>query len=128
MFGNLLRRQVGSRYPTVEYICRNTQILETLSKGYENPDISLFCGSMLRECARHEPLAKLLINSPNIWKFFKHVEQANFDLASDAFSTFRVRHFFFSLIRNYKKQIILSKNILKNLFFSKKKKGNSYKT
>jgi calcium binding protein 39 len=89
IFGTLLRRQVGSRYPTVEYICRNTQILEMLSKGYENGESALFCGSMLRECARYEALAKLLINSPNIWKFFRYVEQTNFDVASDAFSTFR---------------------------------------
>jgi len=89
IFNNLLRRQVGSRSPTVEYICRNTGILDTLATGYENPDVALNCGAMLRECCRHEPLTKVVVYSPNLWKYFKYVEVANFDLASDAFATFK---------------------------------------
>jgi len=89
IFNNLLRRQVGSRTPTVEYICRNTSVLDYLCTGYENPDIALNCGVMLRDCTRHESLTKLIVLSPNLWKFFKHVEMANFDLASDAFNTFK---------------------------------------
>jgi len=89
IFNNLLRRQVGSRSPTVEYICRNTGILDTLCLGYEVPDIAMNCGAMLRECTRHESLTKLILNSPNVWKFFKHVEVANFDVASDASTTFK---------------------------------------
>lgn len=89
IFNNLLRRQIGSRYPTVDYINRNTGILDTLCKGYEISDIAQNCGSMLREITRHESLTKLIIRSPNIWKFFKYVEVPNFDIASDAFSTFK---------------------------------------
>jgi len=89
IFNNLLRRQVGSRSPTVEYICRNAGILDSLTQGYENMDVALNCGQMIRECTRHEPLAKLLVISPNFWKFFKYVEMSNFDVASDAFSTFK---------------------------------------
>jgi len=95
IFNNLLRRQVGSRSPTVEYLCRCPSILDTLVLGYESVDIALNCGAILRECAKHEPLAKLIIQSPNIWKFFKLVEITNFDVASDAFSTmkeFLTRH------------------------------------
>jgi len=44
---------------------------------------------MLRECTRHENLTKLILYSPNVWKFFKHVEMSNFDVASDAFGTFK---------------------------------------
>jgi len=89
VFNNLLRRQVGSRSPTVEYVCRNSQILDTLMAGYEVIDISLHSGAMLRECARHEPLVKLCLSSPGFWKFFKYVEVNNFDVASDAFSTIK---------------------------------------
>jgi len=89
VFNYLLRKQVGSRSPTVEYICRNTVILDTLCLSYEAPDVAMSCGAMLRECSRHESLTKLVLNSLNIWKFFKHVDQANFDVASDAFSTFK---------------------------------------
>jgi len=89
VFNNLLRRQVGSRSPTVEYMCRNTAILDTLCQGYEAADVAMSCGAMLRECTRHESLTKLILGSPNVWKFFKHVEVANFDVASDAFATFK---------------------------------------
>jgi len=89
VFNHLLRRQVGSRSPTVEYICKNTVILDTLVEGYENGDIAMSCGAMLRDCARHEPLVKIVLASPNFWKFFKYVEMANFDVASDAFSTLK---------------------------------------
>jgi len=89
IFNNLLRRQVGSRAPTVDYICKVPQVLESLVSGYENADIALNCGAMLRECSRHESLIKFVISSPNLWKFFKYVEVSNFDIASDAFATFK---------------------------------------
>jgi len=89
VFNNLLRRQVGPRTPTVEYITKNPVILELLCSGYDVTDIALSCGSMLRECTRHEGLTKLVLYSPNIWKFFKNVEVSNFDIASDAFATFK---------------------------------------
>jgi len=89
IFNNLLRRQIGSRSPTVEYICRNTAVIDYLVQGYDNVEIALNCGAMLRDCTRHETLSKLLLNSPDFWKFFKYVEGANFDIASDAFSTLK---------------------------------------
>ena len=89
IFNNILRRQIGARSPTVEYICTKPEILFDLMKGYEKHDIALNCGSMLRECARYEPLAKIMIYSDNFYDFFKFVEGSTFDIASDAFSTFK---------------------------------------
>lgn len=89
VFNVLLRRQVGARSPTVEYIARNPSILDTLLKGYEQPDVALNCGAMLRECIRHEPLARLLLLSELFFNFFDYVELTNFDIASDAFATFK---------------------------------------
>jgi len=89
IFNNLLRRQLGSKSPTVDYICRNTAILDALATGYESSDTALNAGAMLRECCRHETLTKLVVYSPNLWKYFKYVEVANFDIASDAFATFK---------------------------------------
>lgn len=40
IFNNLLRRHIGSRSPTVEYLCTRDQILFTLIQGYV--DFSLF--------------------------------------------------------------------------------------
>lgn len=57
---------------------------------YENPEIALNCGMMLRECVRHEPLCKIVLYSEEFYKFFGFVEVSTFDIASDAFSTFKV--------------------------------------
>jgi len=89
VFNNLLRRQVGSRYPTVEYLGRCPSVLDSLFLGYESSDIAMNCGAMLRECAKYEPLTVNAIQSQNIWKFFKLIQITNFDIASDAFSTLK---------------------------------------
>eukprot|EP01105_Mastigella_eilhardi_P009732 TRINITY_DN2286_c1_g2_i1.p2 TRINITY_DN2286_c1_g2~~TRINITY_DN2286_c1_g2_i1.p2 ORF type:complete len:351 (-),score=132.77 TRINITY_DN2286_c1_g2_i1:891-1862(-) len=89
IFGNLLRRQIGNRSPTVEYLCRNTEILDLLVKGHEDAEIALSCGAMLRECAKYEPLAKIVLNSNGIWMFFRYVDSPKFDIACDAFATFK---------------------------------------
>ncbi|MEQ2215883.1 hypothetical protein XENOCAPTIV_007261 [Xenoophorus captivus] len=57
---------------------------------YESPDIALNCGIMLRECIRHEPLAKITLCSEEFYDFFRYVEMSTFDIASDAFATFKV--------------------------------------
>lgn len=89
IFNNILRRQIGTRSPTVEYMCTKPDILFTLMHGYEKHDIALHCGSMLRECARYEALAKIMLNSSDFYNFFNYVEVSTFDIASDAFSTFK---------------------------------------
>ncbi|XP_074605201.1 calcium binding protein Mo25 [Brevipalpus obovatus] len=89
IFNNILRRQIGTRCPTVEYICTKPELLNILMKGYEKHDIALNCGSMLRECARYEALAKIMLYSPDFHNFFSYVEVSTFDIASDAFSTFK---------------------------------------
>ncbi|VDM13203.1 unnamed protein product [Wuchereria bancrofti] len=73
IFNNLLRRQIGTRSPTVEYVHTRPQILEALVKGYETPEIAVTCGSMLRECIRHENLAKLVLYGNDFYKFFNYV-------------------------------------------------------
>ena len=73
----------------VEYICTTPEILFALCRGYEQQEIALNCGTMLRECIRYEPLAKLLFNSEYFMNFFKLIEAPNFDIASDAFATFK---------------------------------------
>lgn len=45
---------------------------------------------MLRECARYEALAKIMLYSEDFFNFFRYVEVSTFDIASDAFSTFKV--------------------------------------
>ncbi|KAG0310106.1 mo25 protein [Dissophora globulifera] len=89
IFNNLLRRHIGSRSPTVEYLCTRDQILFTLIQGYENQEIALNCGMILRECLRHEVLTKIILSSDKVYRFFDYVEMNTFDIASDAFATFK---------------------------------------
>jgi len=58
---------------------------------YEDPKIALSCGMMLRECVRFEVLAKSVLESEDFFNFFEYVEVSTFDIASDAFATFKVR-------------------------------------
>ena len=67
-------------------------IVFTLCRGYEHKEIALNCGAMLRECVRYEALAKILLQSEQFYDFFKYVQVDNFDIASDAFATFKVKH------------------------------------
>jgi len=89
IFNNILRRQIGTRTPTVEYICTKPEILFTLARGYEQQEIALNCGTMLRECIRYEALTKIILHSDHFYDFFKYVEVSTFDIASDAFATFK---------------------------------------
>lgn len=57
--------------------------------SYEHQEIALNCGTMLRECARYEALAKIMLHSDEFFNFFRYVEVSTFDIASDAFSTFK---------------------------------------
>eukprot|EP01113_Clastostelium_recurvatum_P004692 TRINITY_DN1206_c0_g1_i1.p1 TRINITY_DN1206_c0_g1~~TRINITY_DN1206_c0_g1_i1.p1 ORF type:complete len:329 (+),score=101.27 TRINITY_DN1206_c0_g1_i1:95-1081(+) len=89
IFSHLLRRQIGPRTPTVEYVCRNPDLLTILVQGYNSADVATNCGAMLRDCIKHEALAKWIMYSENFWDFFRFIELSNFDIASDAFSTFK---------------------------------------
>jgi calcium binding protein 39 len=60
---------------------------------------------MLRECCRHEELTKIILSAEQFYKFFTYVELSTFDIASDAFLTFRVSlkltSFVFDLFLNF---------------------------
>lgn len=63
IFNNLLRRQIGSRWPTVEYLSSKPDIIFAALAGYDNEEVALNTGMILKEMLRHEPLAKLLLYS-----------------------------------------------------------------
>lgn len=73
----------------LDRIANTPQVLETLIKGYEHTETALPCGSMLRECIRYETLAEMLLYSDLFSLFLVYIESNNFDIASDAFSTFK---------------------------------------
>lgn len=63
IFNNLLRRQIGSRFPTVEYLSGKHEVIFSTLAGYENEDVALNTGMVLKEMLRHEQLAKILLHS-----------------------------------------------------------------
>nr|XP_043627218.1 calcium-binding protein 39 [Erigeron canadensis] len=85
----LLKQKVGSTHCCVQFLENHSDLLDFLVSCYDNKEISLNCGNMLRECIKYPTLAKYILESPSFELFFKYVELANFDVASDAFSTFK---------------------------------------
>ncbi|XP_028792390.1 calcium-binding protein 39-like isoform X2 [Neltuma alba] len=85
----LLRHKVDSKYCCVEYIEQHFELLDFLVVCYDNKEVALNCGIMLRECFKFPTLAKYILESPSFELFFKFVELPDFDVASDAFSTFK---------------------------------------
>ncbi|KAJ0034293.1 hypothetical protein Pint_24964 [Pistacia integerrima] len=57
--------------------------------SYDNKEVALNSGIMLRECIKFPSLAKYIIESASFQLFFKFVELPVFDISSDAFCTFK---------------------------------------
>ncbi|KAJ7520692.1 hypothetical protein O6H91_19G017400 [Diphasiastrum complanatum] len=86
---NLQRQQVHSRLIASDYLEANKDLLDILIAGYENTDIALHYGAMFRECIRHQSIARYVLESGSVRKFFTYIELPNFDVASDASATFK---------------------------------------
>jgi len=90
IFNTLLRRSQIDKSPScVDYLGTNPQVLVQMVSGCNDKDTALNFGVMLRECIRYEILTKILLQDENFYVFFTLVESPNFDVASDAFTTFK---------------------------------------
>lgn len=77
-------------FPAVEYTIKHADIIERLVLGHEVPDIALSCGQMIREAILHEIIAKYILwNESLFYHFFRFINLNNFEVASDAFTTFK---------------------------------------
>ncbi|XP_027184561.1 putative MO25-like protein At5g47540 [Coffea eugenioides] len=86
---NLQRQQVQSRLIACDYLEANIDLMDILIGGYENPDMALHYGAMLRECIRHQTVARYVLESEHMKKFFDYIQLPNFDIAADAAATFK---------------------------------------
>ncbi|XP_077211145.1 putative MO25-like protein At5g47540 [Tasmannia lanceolata] len=86
---NLQRQQVHSRLISSDYLEENKDLMDHLISGYEDMDIALHYGAMLRECIRHQTIARYVLESDHMKKFFGFIQLPNFDIASDAAATFK---------------------------------------
>ncbi|KAK6149668.1 hypothetical protein DH2020_017193 [Rehmannia glutinosa] len=87
---NLQRQQVQSRLIACDYLEKNIDLMDTLIAGYENTDMALHYGAMLRECIRHQSVARYVLESEHMKNFFDYIQLPNFDIASDAAATFKL--------------------------------------
>ena len=73
------------------HILANQEILDLLVKGYDKRQVdALNCGLMLRECIKIEQLAKIVLHDEAMFNaFYGYVQVSTFDIAADAFSTFK---------------------------------------
>ena len=77
-------------FPLVDHIFEsNRGLLTSLIRSYEHPELAVSCGSMLRECVRREPLARVILQSASFYELFDHIEAAAFDVAADAFKSLK---------------------------------------
>ncbi|MBA0868615.1 hypothetical protein Goshw_016363 [Gossypium schwendimanii] len=86
---NLQRQQVNSRLIASDYLEANLDLLDILIAGYENTDMALHYGAMLRECIRHQTVARYVLESQHMKKFFDYIQLPKFDIAADAAATFK---------------------------------------
>ncbi|CAJ1941466.1 unnamed protein product [Sphenostylis stenocarpa] len=86
---NLQRQQVQSKLIASDYLETNMDLMDVLISGYENMDMALHYGAMLRECIRHQIVARYVLNSSHMKKFFDYIQLPNFDIAADAAATFK---------------------------------------
>ncbi|KAJ7750386.1 Mo25-like protein [Mycena maculata] len=89
IFHSLLRRQIGSQWPTVEYLMGKPEVLFAALAGYENEEVGLNTGMILKEMLRHKQLGKVLLHSEQFYKFVHYIETATFGVSCDAFSNLK---------------------------------------
>ncbi|KAH7096256.1 mo25 protein [Auriculariales sp. MPI-PUGE-AT-0066] len=89
IFNVLLRRQIGARWPTVEHLTAKPEVLLVTLKGYDQEDVALNTGMILREMLRHEALAKALLHNEAFYQFPHYIEDTTFGVSCDAFANFK---------------------------------------
>ncbi|GME71818.1 unnamed protein product [Ambrosiozyma monospora] len=86
LFNSLLRRKIGNRSPTIDYLLQRNQILTMLMKGTANPEISIHTTGMLKEAIKYEQVAHFLLFDNVFWKCFDYCQSDSFEISTDAFS------------------------------------------
>ncbi|CEP22098.1 HYM1 [Cyberlindnera jadinii] len=87
LFSTLLRRQIGNRSPTVDYLLGKPKIITALIKGPEVPESCLITGAILRDCIKFEALTKMVLQDPAVWKLFDFSSKGTFENMTDSFQT-----------------------------------------
>ncbi|CAL0315944.1 unnamed protein product [Lupinus luteus] len=90
VIANLQRQRVNSKLIASHYMENNIDLVDILMQGYEKEsDVALTYGAVARECIRHQSVARHVLESEHMKKFFEYVQLPNFEVASDAGATFK---------------------------------------
>ncbi|KAL6865101.1 hypothetical protein ACP4OV_016252 [Aristida adscensionis] len=89
IIANLQRQKVDSRIMASDYLESNKDLLDILVSGYDNMDIAIHYSTILRDCIRHQVAARYVLGSEHMRKFFDYIQLQDFNIASDAFRTFK---------------------------------------
>jgi calcium binding protein 39 len=85
----MIRIEDRGAYPGLDYLLSHPDVVPLLFAGYDRPELALNCGSMFRECVRHAPVAADFLKSELFAELFDKLSAAEFEIASDAFLTFK---------------------------------------
>ncbi|KAL9397502.1 hypothetical protein Peur_011755 [Populus x canadensis] len=89
VIANLQRQRVSGRLIASEYLENNLDLMDILLPGYEDGEIAITYGAILRECIRHQIVARYVLETEHLKKVLTYVQIPNFDIASDALATFK---------------------------------------
>ncbi|XP_074364470.1 putative MO25-like protein At5g47540 [Apium graveolens] len=89
VLANLQRQRVNSRVVASDYLEKNLGLIDILVPGYEDDEIALCYGAILRDSTRHQVVTRYVLESEHFKKFFGYVQNPNFEIASDATATFK---------------------------------------
>jgi len=84
-----LHRKINGRFVTVSYLVSKPELLFSLCEKSGDEEISIHCGSMLRQILRYKRLATILINDQRVYSFFDRMLLPDFATSSDSYATFK---------------------------------------
>ncbi|XP_071695855.1 putative MO25-like protein At5g47540 [Rutidosis leptorrhynchoides] len=86
---SLQRQPLLSRFQASRYLETNLDLVDILISGYEDPQLALHYGRMLKECLRHQIVASYLLEPSQLKKLFGYIQHPSFDIAADAADVFK---------------------------------------
>nr|GEZ10729.1 putative MO25-like protein At5g47540 [Tanacetum cinerariifolium] len=104
---SLQRQSLPSRFRASRYLEANLDLVDILISGYDDPQLALHYGRILKECLRHQIVACYLLEPSQLKELFVYIQHPSFDIAADAADVFKdllTRHkstVSLSLSRNY---------------------------
>jgi len=123
----LHRKGTQGPQSTIEHLVSMPDILFLLLEHHGEEELALHSGPILRECIQNQRMARIVLFSEKFFSLFAYVDSPRFDLASEAFATFRellLRHKVLSnefLLKNFDNFFYMfNKKLVSENFVTKK--------